>query len=73
MEGKRPPLFAARRFEGRWVVPYVVSQCLGAMLASVTLRLMFPTHAALGATVPVGAAWAPRADALAGVLTPWAA
>lgn len=46
--------FAARRFEGRWVVPYVVSQCLGAVLASVTLRLMFPAHATLGATIPAG-------------------
>jgi hypothetical protein len=23
-----------QRFEGRWVVPYIVSQCLGAVLAS---------------------------------------
>src|SRR5262249_10129651 len=38
----------ARRFDGRLVVPYVVSQLLGAVLASVTLRLMFPTHATLG-------------------------
>lgn len=46
--------FVARRFEGRWVVPYLVSQSLGAVLASVTLRLMFPTHATLGATLPAG-------------------
>src|SRR5689334_8481320 len=37
--------FAARRFEGRWVVPYIAGQCVGAFLASVTLRLMFPTNA----------------------------
>jgi len=46
--------FMARRFEGRWVLPYIASQCLGALLASLTLRLMFPTHATLGATLPAG-------------------
>ena len=46
--------FTARRFEGRLVVPYIVSQCFGAILASVTLRLMFPTNATLGATLPAG-------------------
>ena len=46
--------FTARRFEGRLVVPYLVSQCLGALLASVTLRLLFPTNATLGATLPAG-------------------
>src|SRR5215510_5466081 len=30
--------FLARRFEGRWVAPYFASQCLGALLASLTLR-----------------------------------
>src|SRR5215813_7679434 len=44
--------FAARRFEARWVAPYVVSQCAGAMLASLSLRLLFPTSATLGATRP---------------------
>jgi aquaporin Z len=43
---------AARRFEARWVVPYVASQCGGAVLASLTLRLLFPAHATLGATLP---------------------
>jgi MIP family channel proteins len=46
--------FVARRFNGRLVVPYVVSQLLGAVLASITLWLMFPTHATLGATLPAG-------------------
>src|SRR6266851_6256634 len=46
--------FVARRLEGRLVVPYIVSQCLGAILASATLRLMFPTNATLGATLPAG-------------------
>jgi MIP family channel proteins len=46
--------FIAKRFEGRWVVPYILSQCLGAVLASGTLRLMFPVQATLGATIPAG-------------------
>jgi aquaporin Z len=46
--------FAARRFEGRLVVPYLLSQILGALLASFTLRLMFPGHSTLGATLPAG-------------------
>jgi aquaporin Z len=46
--------FLARRFDGRWVGPYVASQVLGASLASLTLRLMFPTHVTLGATLPAG-------------------
>jgi aquaporin NIP len=46
--------FAARRFERRWVAPYIASQCAGAVLASLTLRLLFPMHATLGATLPAG-------------------
>ncbi len=46
--------FAARRFEQRWVAPYIISQCLGAILASITLRVLFPLHATLGATLPAG-------------------
>src|SRR5947209_6031068 len=46
--------FVARRFEGRWVAPYIGSQCAGALLASVALRLMFPENATLGATRPAG-------------------
>jgi aquaporin Z len=45
---------AARRFEGRRVGPYIASQCGGALLASLALRLMFPTNATLGATRPAG-------------------
>jgi MIP family channel proteins len=46
--------FVARRLEGRLVVPYIVSQVLGAIVASMTLRLMFPTNVMLGATLPAG-------------------
>ncbi len=47
----------ARRFPARAVGPYVSSQCLGALLASVTVRLLFPTHAGLGGTNPAGPAY----------------
>jgi hypothetical protein len=39
--------FAARRFPGRSVLAYVGSQCAGALLASLCLRLLFPGHATL--------------------------
>src|SRR5215475_1463147 len=42
--------FAARRFEGRLVAPYIASQMIGAILASCTLRLIFAAHPARGAT-----------------------
>lgn len=46
--------FVARRFEGPLVLPYISSQCIGAILASLSLRLMFPVSNTLGATLPVG-------------------
>ena len=46
--------YAARRLEGKWIAPYVLSQIAGGLLASVTLRLLFPTHATLGTTLPAG-------------------
>jgi aquaporin Z len=46
--------WAARRFEWRKVLPYVVSQCAGALLASVVLRFLFPANITLGATIPAG-------------------
>jgi aquaporin Z len=49
--------FLARRFPGRRVLPYVVSQVAGALLANALLRLLFPAHATLGATQPAGPAW----------------
>ena len=48
--------FIARRFEGRLVIPYLVSQCAGALLSSLALRLLFPAHPTLGATTPAGSA-----------------
>jgi len=46
--------FLARRFPGRWVVPYIASQLVGALVASVILRFLFGNIAYLGATLPAG-------------------
>ena len=43
----------AKRLDGRWVLPFIASQCLGALAASVLLRLMFWEHPHLGATIPI--------------------
>jgi aquaporin Z len=46
--------FVARRFEARLVLPYIASQVIGAILASLTLRFLFPGSTTLGATLPAG-------------------
>jgi len=48
--------YAARRFSGRELLPYIASQCAGAFAASGMLRLLFPQNELLGATVPAGSA-----------------
>jgi len=48
--------FAARRLEAKLVLPYVLSQLLGALAASLLLRGLFPQHSTLGATAPAGSA-----------------
>lgn len=48
-------LCVAKRFPAREVFPYIGSQVIGAMLASVVLKLMFPVHETLAATLPSGA------------------
>ena len=48
--------FAARRFPLRHAIPYIASQCGGALAASGLLRLLFPQNEMLGATVPAGSA-----------------
>jgi len=47
-------LCAAGRFSRTLVMPYIVSQCAGAFLASGTLRMLFPESRTLGATIPNG-------------------
>ena len=44
--------WVAGRLPGRHVLPYVAAQCGGAIAASATLRLLFPTVADLGVTRP---------------------
>jgi aquaporin Z len=46
--------FAARRLEGKMVLPYMLSQLSGALVASLLLRGLFPTHLNLGVTAPTG-------------------
>ncbi len=46
--------FLAKRFPARLVLPYITSQLAGALLASLLLRVLFPSHASLGATLPAG-------------------
>jgi aquaporin Z len=42
------------RFPISLVIPYIVSQCLGAFAASGILRFLFPTNQTLGSTMPAG-------------------
>lgn len=44
----------AGRLRGTEVLPYILSQSGGALLASLLLRVLFPDHATLGATLPTG-------------------
>ncbi len=46
--------WVSKRFSGKEVLPYIVSQFLGAILASLTLSFIFPQHELLGATLPAG-------------------
>jgi len=46
----------AGRVEGRTVLPFILSQCAGAILASVVVRILFPLGGSLGATLPAGTA-----------------
>lgn len=44
----------AKRFQLKQVLPYIVSQAAGAILASAMLKFLFPTNPTLGATLPAG-------------------
>ena len=59
-------LALARRFDWRAVPGYLLAQSAGAAAASGLLRLMFPQHTTLGATLPSG----PVAPPLSQV-SPW--
>lgn len=47
-------LCAAGRLDRGLVLPYIGSQCVGAFVASGTLRMLFPESGSLGATIPAG-------------------
>lgn len=47
-------MWIAGRLPGRLVTPYISSQLLGGLAASLVVRLLFPSHATLGATLPAG-------------------
>ena len=49
--------FFAGKLPGRFVIPYVISQLVGALMASGTLLLLFGNIASLGATIPSGSAF----------------
>lgn len=44
----------AGRFKARLLPGYIISQLAGALLASLTLKYLFPTSPLLGATLPAG-------------------
>jgi aquaporin Z len=44
----------AKKFQLKQVLPYILSQLAGAILASVTLHYLFPANETLGATFPAG-------------------
>jgi|SRR5450432_2710748 aquaporin NIP len=44
----------AGRFPFKQLLPYIISQCTGAVLASLVLKYLFPANQFLGATIPHG-------------------
>lgn len=46
--------WAARQLPAKQIIPYITSQCAGALLASGILKLIFTSHESLGATFPSG-------------------
>lgn len=47
-------LWLTKRFTGKEILPYITMQLLGAIIASLVLKSLFPTNANLGATLPAG-------------------
>lgn len=46
--------FVAKSFPKKEILPYILSQGLGAFSASLILKFLFPTNGTLGATLPSG-------------------
>ncbi len=59
--------WTSRRVRWPQAAAYVVSQCAGALLASLCVRLIFPDAASLGETRPAGSPW--QSFALEAILT----
>lgn len=48
--------WVAKVFPAKEILPYIISQGIGAFLASFTLHYLFPANETLGATLPTGTA-----------------
>jgi aquaporin NIP len=46
--------WVAKVFPGKEVIPYIISQTIGAFIASLTLHYLFPANLSLGSTLPAG-------------------
>lgn len=44
----------AKKFSVKELVPYIISQTIGAVSASLLLKFLFPNNQLLGATIPIG-------------------
>ena len=44
----------AKEFPAKEIFPYILSQCIGGLIASASLRLLFPQNVFLGTTLPAG-------------------
>lgn len=44
----------AKKFPAKQLLPYIISQLTGAIAASITLKLLFPSNQFLGTTLPAG-------------------
>lgn len=44
----------AKRFSGKEVIPYLIAQLIGALVAAYSLKLLFPLNETLGASLPSG-------------------
>jgi aquaporin Z len=46
--------WVAKEFPLKEILPYIISQAIGAFIASLTLKYLFPTNDLLGSTLPSG-------------------